>query len=84
MSLRKLMEYKLLQSMTDEEKNAYLMLSKKDERLAEIKKQLDAIQLQAEKNKYSFSTDLLANVTGNVITDTAIWLFSTLFKRIRP
>lgn len=77
------MEYKMLQSMSDSERESYLLLKQKDERMVEIKKQLDAIQRQAERNKYSFSMDLLANVTGNVITDSAIYVLSQLFKHIR-
>lgn len=83
MSLKRLMEYKMLQSMSDSERESYLLLKQKDERMVEIKKQLDAIQRQAERNKYSFSMDLLANVTGNVITDSAIYVLSQLFKHIR-
>lgn len=83
-ALTRLMKYTMLQSMSDEEKSQFILLSQKDERLAEIKVQLDAIQRQAEANRYSFGTDLLANVTGNVITDTAIFVLSTLFKKLRP
>lgn len=83
MSMKRLMEYKMLQSMSDSERESYLLLKQKDERMVEIKKQLDAIQRQAERNKYSFSMDLLANVTGNVITDSAIYVLSQLFKHIR-
>ena len=81
---RTYLRYKMLQEMSDEDKRMLALLSEKDSHLIEIKQQLDAIQRQAEANKYSFTTDVLANITGNVITDGAALLLSCLFKRIRP
>ena len=80
----KLLRLQALKSMTDDEKQLLVALSKKDERMEAIMEQLNAIQRQAEANKYSFRTDLLANITGNVITDSAIYIISQLFKRVRP
>ena len=79
-----LLRYEIIKNMSDDEKRMLISLSSKDQHLMEIKRQLDAIQRQAEANKYSFRTDLLANITGNVITDSAIYIISQLFKHIRP
>ena len=70
-------------SLSNEQREMFFALTQKDKHFVEIKEQLNAIQRQAEKNKYSFGTDLLANVTGNVITDSAIYVLSKLFKGIR-
>ena len=69
-----------LKSVPDEQRDLLIAFASKDKYLVEIKQQLDAIQQQAERNKYSFGTDLLANITGNVITDSAIWILSKLVK----
>lgn len=77
-----LLRYELLRKLSDEDKQLLQLLSSKDQHFIDIKRQLDAIQHQAEMNKYSFATDLLANITGNVITDSAIYILSRLFKHI--
>ena len=41
---------------------------------------LDEIERKVEKNKYSFLTDVGANVLGNALFDIPIWLLSKLFR----
>ena len=59
-----LARYKLLTEMlgkmTDDEKRLFFAICGKNEEMEEINRKLSVLQEQAERNKYSFTTDLLA------------------------
>ena len=76
------MRKKILEKMSDEERFMYFMMTEQEKEARNIHMELQNIESLVKKNKYSFSTDLLANITGNVITDSAIYLLSRLFKRL--
>ena len=42
---------------------------------------LDEIERKVDGNRYSFRTDLGANILGNVITDSAIFIIKKLIGR---
>lgn len=74
----------LFEKMSDDEKKLFILYSLQKRSTEDIMQRLDDIQSQVERNKYSFTTDLLANVSGNFVADSLIWLGAQLFKRIRP
>ena len=82
-ALTQLARQKILEKMTDEERFMYLMMTEQERSSRQIRDDLQEIQRGVERNKYSFKTDLFANISGNVITDTAIYLLSLLSKRIK-
>lgn len=53
----------------------------KDENENIIQK-LDVIEKKVDKNKYSFATDLGANIAGNAVYEGAVWIIKHLFSRI--
>ena len=83
-----LARYKLLTEMlgkmTDDEKRLFFTIYGRNDEMEEINRKLSVLQEQAERNKYSFTTDLLANVSGNFISDGVIWVCSQLLKRSTP
>lgn len=88
---RGLMRKKLLEDiydrMSNEEKRLFVQLSIQDKDKEEI---LQAIGRQDGKiedvsrriGKYPFASDLLANVSGNFITDGLTWLGKALFRKL--
>ena len=86
---RELMRRKLLEEiyekLSPEDKRTFVQLTLQDRNWNEI---LQALKQQNAKiddvsrkiGKHPFVSDLLANIVGNGITDTAIWIGSKLFK----
>ena len=72
----------LLEKMDAQERQAYLFLTSQDKSFSEIKKELEQIKAQVEKNKYSFATDFASNVAGNAAFDAFVYLLSKAFKKI--
>ena len=79
--LRRKLLNDIYERMTDEEKHLFIQSMMQSNSDAVMQK-LDTIERQVERNKYSFATDLLANVSGNFVADGLIWIGSRLFKRL--
>ena len=86
MNYRAMMRRKLLESiydkMSDEEKRLFVQMSIKDKDHNEIMSALQRIDKKADSNHHSFALDLAANVAGNGIWSSIIWLGSKLLKRL--
>ena len=67
------------ESLSDEEKRILFQPQYENENIIQ---KLDVIEKKVDKNKYSFAFDVLANVTGNTINDTAVWLLKKIFPKI--
>ena len=73
----------MMSKMDDGDKQMFAMLLQDIQaRHGESMALMKSIESKVDRNKYSFSTDLLANVTGNVITDATILLGKWLFGKI--
>lgn len=83
---RELMRRQLLEQMydkmSDDERRAFVQLTMQDKDHVEIMSALNDLKQKADSNHHSFTSDLLANVTGNAIFDGAVWLVSKLIKRV--
>lgn len=81
-----MMRQKLLESiydkMTDEEKRLYVQMSIQDRDHAEIMRSLEDLKQKADANHHSFALDLGANLAGNAVWDSLLWLGTKLIKRI--
>ena len=78
---RKLLE-RIYNDMSEEEKRVFVQLSIQDKDHEEIITALNELKEKANKNHHSFTSDLLANVTGNAIFDGGVYLLSRLIKRL--
>lgn len=86
MNYRALIRRKLLKQaferMTDDDKRLYVQMTMRDQDHSEVMSALEELRHKADDNHHSFTSDLLANITGNAIFDGAIWLGSKLIKRL--
>lgn len=86
MSYRGLLRRKLLEQiyykMSDEEKRTFVQLSMQDKSHAEIMAALNKLKQKAEANHHSFVSDFAANILGNGVWDSAVWLLSKMIKKL--
>ena len=86
MGYRELMRRQLLErlydKMSDEEKHAFVQLTMQDKDHMEIMSALNDLKQKADNNHHSFTSDLLANVTGNAIFDGAVFVLSKLIRKV--
>ena len=86
MGYRELMRRKLLEDiydkMSDEEKRAFVQLTIQNKDHTEIMQALQGISRQVDEGKHSFKSDLIANISGNIITDGLIFLGKSLFRKL--
>ena len=68
--------------MSDEEKRLFIQLTMQDKDYREIMQALQELKQKADSNHHSFTSDLVANISGNAIFDGVVYLFSRLFKKI--
>ena len=84
MNIKEYMRQKALldiySKMSDEEKRAYMLMNSNHQ---EVMGALQGISQQVDQGKHSFTRDLAANVAGNAIFDTTVWLASKLLKIIK-
>ena len=87
MMRRKLLE-SIYSKMTEEERRTFILMTMDDKNHEEImsalREQRQATDDVSKKiGKHPFANDLVANVSGNFITDGLVWLGKTLLKRMR-
>lgn len=66
------------ESLSDDDKRLLTQSLSENENLL---KKLNVIEEKVDRNKYSFLTDVGANVLGNALFDIPVWLISKLIKR---
>ncbi len=88
---RELMRRKLLEQfydkMSEEEKRTFVMLTMQDKSRDEIMQALSAQNAKIDDvsrkiGKYPFASDLLANISGNFLTDGLIWIGHKLLRKL--
>ena len=67
------------ESLSDEEKRILFQPQYENENIIQ---KLDVIERKVDKNKYSFATDLGANIAGNAVYEGAVWLLKKIFPKI--
>ena len=86
MNYRALMRRKFLEQMydklSDEDKRLYVQMAMQDKDHREIMQALNSLSRKADKNHHSFALDLGANIAGNAVWDSVIWLGSRLLRRL--
>ena len=78
--LRRRMLEQMYDRLDDKDKQTFMdmtMQGKSDERIMQA---LNGISKQVDRNRHSFSSDLLANISGNIITDGAFYLLKRLLR----
>lgn len=74
---------KFWEGLSDSEKqilsNSCKISKDKNENLYQ---KLDVIERKVDKNKYSFLTDVGANVLGNALFDIPVWVLKKLFTKL--
>ena len=78
---RKLLE-QIYYKMSDEEKRTFVQLSMQNKDHKEIMAALNELKQKADGNHHSFTSDLIANISGNAIFDGTVWLLSRLIRRL--
>ena len=71
---------KIWEGLSDSEKIDFI---KSIQNNREVLRKLNDIETKVDRNKYSFSTDFLANVVGNYFADFTIFLASKIFRNIK-
>ena len=66
--------------MSDDDKRLYVLMTMQDKSHEEIMKAIEEVKRQADKNHHSFTSDLLANISGNAIFDSLVWIGSKLIR----
>lgn len=83
---RELMRRKLLHEIYDklsnEDKRLFVQLTIDDKDHKEIMSALDELKSKAEANHHSFVSDFAANILGNGVWDSAVWLLSKMIKKL--
>lgn len=69
--------------MSDEEQRILALLVMQDEDDSEIMAALQGASRQVEESKHSWMADFGANVAGNAVWDSAVWLLSRLTKLMK-
>lgn len=81
---RELMRRKLLEqiydSMSDEERRSLVQLTLQDKNQEQIMSALNDLKQKADGNHQSFVSDLLANISGNFITDGILFIGKKLIR----
>lgn len=81
---RELMRRKLLEqiydSMSDEERRSLVQLTLQDKNQEQIMSALNDLKQKADGNHHSFVSDLLANISGNFITDGILFIGKKLIR----
>lgn len=81
---RELMRRKLLEqmydNMSDEDKRTLVRLTAQSKDHSEIMSALKQLREKADSNHHSFVSDLLANISGNFITDGLLFIGRKLIR----
>ena len=78
---RKLLE-DLYDKMSEEDKKLFVQMTMQDKQHSEIMHALQGVRKDVEDNKHSFASDLAANVAGNAIFDSFVYLGAKLIKKL--
>lgn len=82
---RELMRRKLLEQMydkmSDEEKRTFVQLTIQNKDHTEIMQALKELKTKADSNHHSWINDFGANIAGNAVWETILWLGSKFFGR---
>lgn len=68
--------------MSDEEKRMFVQMTMQDRDHQEIMQALQQLSKKADGNHHSWLSDFGANIAGNAVFDSAVWLFSKLFRKL--
>ena len=79
---RRMILEEMYDRMTDEEKWLYVQMTLQDRDHQEIMQALDNLSKKADSNHHSFALDIGANIAGNAIFDSAVYLASKLIKKL--
>ena len=79
--MRRKLLYELYDKLTPEEKRLFVQLTIEDRDHKEIMDALQEISRKEEKNHHSFTSDLIANISGNAIFDGVVYAISKLIKK---
>ena len=77
---RRLLLEKIYDHLSENDKKLFAQMTMQNKSANEIMDALNSINRKLDNNKHSFTSDLLANISGNVITDGVFFLFKKFLR----
>lgn len=80
--LRRRMMEDIYDRLSDEDKRTFLQITTSGKYHNEVMHALTELGKKSDKNRHSFSTDLLANIAGNGAWDALVWVCNKVFRKL--